>query len=123
MVLVIGGGQYGGVELNVRAQVEAVRHMIGVVQDLWLGGVFLGPDPLLFKFGTETERVLHAFHVAARTGITVPVPSAADVCGLVQNPDIESGTTQAMKQVKTGEPRSDDKNVDVLSPGAGAVLR
>ena len=63
---------------DVAAQVEAVGHVVGVAQELGLGGVALAPLPLLLQRLVELVGVLHALHVAARTGIAVPVPGAAD---------------------------------------------
>ena len=72
------------VEPDVAAQIEPVGDVLDVAQDLGLRRVFLGPDPLLLELVRERVRVLHALDVAARAGIPVPVPHAADVgSGLV----------------------------------------
>ena len=72
------------VELDVAAQVEAVGDVVDVAQDLRLGGVALGPVPLLLELVGERVRVVQALDVAARARVAVPVPGAADaVAGLV----------------------------------------
>jgi hypothetical protein len=67
-----------GLELDVAPQVVAVGDVVGVFQDLGLGGVALGPLPFLLELGRELVGILHALDVAARAGIAVPVPGAAD---------------------------------------------
>ena len=67
-----------GVELDVAAQVEAIGDVVDVVQDLRLGGVALGPLPFLLQLVGEGVGILQALDVAARAGIAVPEPGAAD---------------------------------------------
>src|SRR5204862_106975 len=66
------------VELDVVAQVEAIRDVVRVLEDLGLRCVALGPIPLLLELVGELVRVLHALDVAARARVAVPVPGAAD---------------------------------------------
>ena len=81
--LVEGGGRHLRLELDVLAEVEAVGDVVGVGEDLGLRGVALGPLPLLLEVLVEAVGVLHALDVAARAGVAVPVPGAADaVAGL-----------------------------------------
>ena len=83
--LVEHGRGDAGVELDVGAQVEAVGDVVGVFQDLRLGGEALGPLPLLLQLVRERVRILHALDVAARAGIAVPVPGAADAGALLEH--------------------------------------
>src|ERR1043165_300553 len=72
-----GGGDVR-VELDVAPQIETVRHMIGVAQQLRLCRVTLAPLPFLLQRVGELVRILHALDVAARARIAVPVPGPAD---------------------------------------------
>ena len=76
--LVEHGAFDAGVELDVGAQIEPVRDVVGVFQDFRLRRVALAPVPFLLQFVGERIGILHAFDVAARAGIAVPVPGAAD---------------------------------------------
>src|SRR3546814_4374563 len=77
--LVEGGAGDARVEGDVAAQVETVGDMAGIAEDFGLARETLGPVPLLLQVLGEGIRILHALHVAARAGIAVPVPGAADV--------------------------------------------
>src|SRR4029077_9833958 len=78
VALVEGRRGNARVEQDMPAQVEAVGDVIGVAQNLRLRRVLLRPIPLLVELFGERERILHAFDVATRAGIAVPVPGAAD---------------------------------------------
>ena len=65
-------------EPDVPAEIEPVRHMLQVAQDLRLGGEALAPPPLLLQCVGELVRILDTIEVAAGAGIAVPVPGAAD---------------------------------------------
>ena len=54
--LVEGGGGHARVELDVTAQVEAVGDVLDVAQDLRLGGVALGPAPVLLERDVGSRR-------------------------------------------------------------------
>ena len=84
--LVEHGALDAGVELDVRPQVEAVGDMVGVFQNLRLRRVALAPVPFLLQFFGERIGILHALDVAARAGIAVPVPGAADARALLDRP-------------------------------------
>jgi hypothetical protein len=53
-------------------------------------------------------------NVAAGAGISVPVPGAADIVGLLQHHRGEAGLAQPVQEVQAGEPGSHDRNVDQL---------
>ncbi len=79
-----------GIELDVAAQVKPVGDMVGVFQNFRLRRVALAPVPFLLQFVGERIGILHAFDVAARTGIAVPVPGAADIAALLIDPHRQS---------------------------------
>jgi hypothetical protein len=85
-----------GLELDVAAQVETVGDVVGVAQDLGLGGVTLRPLPFLLQFGRELVGILDAFDVAARAGIAVPVPGAAEVLAGLEHPHPKTLQAQAV---------------------------
>ena len=97
---------------DVPAQVEAVGDVIGVVENLRLRRVFLRPVPLLVEFFRERERILHALDVAARAGIAVPVPGAADAATGLIDPRGEAESAQAVQHVHAGEAGADDDGVE-----------
>jgi len=83
-----------GSECDVGSQVESVSDMVQVAKDLRLGGVLLAPVPVLLKLLVKGVRVVHAFDIASRAGVAVPVPDSADaVCGL-EDPDGQAVTAQ-----------------------------
>ena len=79
-----------GVELDIGAQIEAVGDVVGVFQNLRLRRVALAPVPFLLQFVGERIGILHALDVAARAGIAVPVPGAADAAALLVDPRRQS---------------------------------
>ncbi len=78
-----------GVERDVAAQVEFVGDPVQVGEDLGLGGVLLGPVPLLLQFVGERIAVIDALDVAARARIPVEVPGAAQFGRGLDHPDRE----------------------------------
>ena len=70
-------------ELDVAPQVEPVGDEVEVAQDLGLRRRSARSTPLPLQLLGEAVRVLDALDVAARAGVAVPVPRAADaVAGL-----------------------------------------
>ena len=102
-----------GLEPDVAAQVEAVSDMVGVAQDLGLGGVALRPFPFLLQLGRELVGILDAFDVAARAGIAVPVPGAADALAGLEYPDPKTLLAQAVQHVHAAEPGADDDRIEI----------
>ena len=101
--LVVGGGDDAGVEFDVPAQVEAVGHMIGVLQDFRLRGVALRPAPLLLQRLRELIGVLQALHIATGTWVAVPVPGAAHPAATLEDAGGEPEPPQPMQHVQAGE--------------------
>src|SRR5262249_32077061 len=111
------------VELDVAAEVEAVCDVVQVPQDLGLGGVALGPRPLLLDLGRERIAVVHRLDVAAGPRIPVPPPRSADAAGGVEAPDREAEGAQPVVRVQAGEAGADDDRVDIgRSSGHDASL-
>ena len=110
--LVEGSRRDAGVERDVPAQVETVGDMVGVGEYLGLRRVFLRPVPLLVEFFREREGILHALDVAARAGIAVPVPGAADAAAGFIDPRGKAESAQAVQHVHAGETRADDDGVE-----------
>ena len=100
------------VELHVASQFEAVRYVVGVLQDLGLGRVALGPLPLLLEPIGEAVGVLHALDVAARPGVAVPVPGAPYVARRPRRPASSDPGHAAVEHVHTGESGADDHGVE-----------
>ena len=111
--VVPGRGGHPGLELDVAAQVEPVGDVVHVAEDLGLGGVALGPGPLLLELGRERVAVVHRLDVAARPGIAVPPPRPADVGGGFVALERQAELAQAVVRVEPGEAGADDDGVDV----------
>jgi len=100
-----------GVELDVAPEIEAVRHVVDVTQDLGLRAVALGPTPFLLQFVREGIRVLHAFDIAATSGVAVPVPGAANPAAGLECMHFEAEFTQTMDRVEAAHPSADDDRI------------
>src|SRR5262249_31273750 len=110
-------------ELDVATEVEPVGHVLEVPQDLRLGGVALGPRPLLLQLGRERVAVVHRLDVAARPGVAVPPPRPADAAARREPPDGQPRRAQPMVRVQAGEAGADHDGVDVVgSSGHAASL-
>jgi hypothetical protein len=107
-----------GAECDVRPQVESVGDVVQVAKDLRLGGVLLAPVPLLLKLLVKGIRVVHAFDIASRAGVAVPVPDSADTVRGLEHPDGQAGTAQPVQRVQAGEAGPYHHHVDV--PGHAA---
>ena len=83
-----------GAECDVRSQVESVGDVVQVAKDLRLGGVLLAPVPVLLKLLVKGVRVVHAFDIASRAGVAVPVPDSADAVRGLEHPDGQAVTAQ-----------------------------
>ena len=100
-------------EPDVAAQVVAVGDVVEVALDLGLRGEVLGPHPLLLELGVEAERVLEARDVAARAGIAVPEPGAADAGALLEHHDAQALLAKDLQRVEAGHAGADDDDVDI----------
>jgi len=73
-----------GLEANVTPEIVTVGDEAQIAQDLGLGRVFLRPGPGGLEVRIEGVAVIDGLDIAARTGISVPVPGAADVAGFFE---------------------------------------
>ena len=103
-----------GAEADVVPEIIAVGDKAEIAQDFRLGRVFLRPGPRLLEFRIEGVAVVDGLDVAARAGIAVPVPGAADVAGFFQHDRRKSGLAQPMQDIETGKAGSDHRHVDLL---------
>ena len=111
---------HAGIELDIRAEIEAIRDVVGIAQDFRLRRIALAPFPLLLQFVGEGIGILHAFDIAARAGIAVPVPGATDVAALLEHPRRQSEPAQPMQHVHAGKAGAD--NDDVVFAGLRRAL-
>ena len=103
---------HAGVETDMRAQTEAIGDVVGVSEDLGLRRIFLRPVPLLVEFFREREGILHALDVAARAGIAVPVPGAADAAAGFIDPRGKAKPAQPVQHIEAGKTRADHDRVE-----------
>ncbi len=104
--------RHARVELDVAAQVEAIRHVVGIAQELRLRGIALAPLPLLLQSLVKLIGILHAFHVAACARIAVPVPRSPDAAAGLEHARHKAHAAQPVQHVQSGEPRADDHGVE-----------
>ena len=109
-----------GVELDVGPQVETIRDVVGVFQNLRLRRVALAPVPFLLQLFGERIGILHALDVAARAGIAVPVPRAADARALLKDARRHPLPAQPVQHVHAGKARTDHDDVVSLSRFGGS---
>ena len=112
-----------GAKADVAPQVVAVGDEAEVAQDFGLGCVFLRPLPRALQLRIERVAVVDGLNVAARAGISVPVPGAADVVGLLQHDRREAGFAQAMQKVQAGKSGTYHCDVDLLRLTAARRFR
>ena len=114
-----------GIEGIVPAQVEAVGNVIGILENLGLGGEALTPLPLGQQFGRERIGIVEALHIAARAGIAVPEPGAADVrCGL-EAEGCEPHFAEFIVRIEPGKAGTDHRNIDCgghIAPCFGLII-
>src|SRR5262249_20450733 len=101
-----------GIEGDIAVEVEALRHVPGIAQELRLGRVALAPVPLLLQRRVELIGVLDALHVAARARIAVPVPGAANIAAGLENAYAKAAAGQAVQHVHAGKASPDDRDVE-----------
>ena len=107
-----------GAKADVAPQIVSVGDEAEIAQDFRLRGVFLRPLPRALQFGIERVAVIDGLNVAARAGIAVPVPGAADVAGLLDHHRREAGLAQAMQEIEAGKSGADHGDIDLLRRAA-----
>ena len=111
--LVVVRGRDAAVEPDVALQVEPVGDEVQIAHDLGLAGIALGPFPFPHQLRRERVPIDVAFRIAARAGIAVPVPGAADPAARFQHLDRQAKpVAQAEQLIQTGEPGADDQRVE-----------
>src|SRR5581483_5715921 len=95
------------------AEIEAVGDVGEIAQDFRLLGIAQAPRPLLRQFLRERVAVVVALAVAARAGIAVPIPDAADVLALLEADDLEAEAAQLVDGIEPCEARTDDDGIAV----------
>ena len=113
-------GHHTGVQLHIAAQVEAIGNVVDVAQDFWLGAVAFRPFPHLLQVVGEGIGVLEAFDVAARAGIAVPEPGAANVRPGLESAHAQAHAAQAVDGVQPGQSAPDNGDVE---PGQDTPIR
>ena len=87
--------------------------MVGIAQYFGLLGVAFSPLPILLQLFRERVGILHAFHVTARTRVTVPVPGAAHAIARLKNPRRQPKLAQLVQHVQPGKTGANDDGIEV----------
>src|SRR5205814_7681501 len=107
------GGCHARAEAYVALQVEAIRDMVEVANDLRLLRIALRPFTRLQHRLGERIAVGMALRIAACAGIAVPVPGAADAVGRLQHANRQAEpVAQAVQLIETRKPGADDQRVE-----------
>ena len=103
------------VEQAVVVELELLRHLLAVLEDLEPGGELHGGDVLhLF----QQREVGVRLDVAGDAGIAVPVPRAADVAALLAEAHVvEPGLAELVPQQEAGEPGADHQDLALVGQG------
>jgi hypothetical protein len=101
-----------GLEQHVAVQVVVLGDAPAVGEDLRRLGVLLGGDVArLF----EERKINVGFRIAGGARIAVPVPGAAEVAGLLDEPQVgDPGITQPRADQQPGEAAADHGDLDVV---------
>ena len=67
------------------------------------------------EVGVELIGILQAFDIAARAGITVPIPGAADPVASLDGDRRHARGTQAHQQIHAGEPGADNHHIHLFN--------
>ena len=105
---------YAGAELNIFAQIKAIRDVVSVALDLGLTGVAFAPVPLLLKLFGEGIGVFDTLDIDSRARIPVPVPGAADSLSDLEALHAQPAFSSAMDHVEPGEAGAHNHHVDLF---------
>src|SRR5690606_15323336 len=100
-------------ELHVTHQVEALRDMLDVRQNLMLRRVALRPVPFLLQVVVERVRVLEALDDTSRARILVPEPRTADAAASLESARLEAEAPHAMDGIEAGKAGADDRDIEL----------
>ncbi len=124
LLLIEFGPGDAGVELHIAFEVVTLGHMLEVAQDFGLLGVALTLFPFLQELLVKGEAVNIGIGVAARAGVTVPVPGAANGFTRFINPHLQSQfIAKRLEHVHTGKTCTDDDGIKVLSCASHVYLQ
>jgi hypothetical protein len=98
--------------LDVLAEIEPVRDMVHVLEDLGLRCVSLGPVPLPLQVVRERVLIFLALHVASGARVTVPEPGAAHARAASMI-FAENRGRGAVQHVQPREPSTNDDRVEL----------
>ena len=118
--LVVFGALHARVQFDMAAQIEPVRHMGDVAQDLGLRRIALAPAPFLLQLGREGVGIIEALDVAAGAGIAVVIPHAADIGGGFEHHDPLALLAQPVERAQARKARAHDGDIDGLGVLDGA---
>src|SRR6185295_10048110 len=101
-----------GREPVVPRQIEPVRHMIQIRQDLGLRRETLRPRPAALQVIVERVGIVHTFDIAACARIAVPVPRASDARGRLHAEHRQTFRDTTMYGVQPGEAGTDHDRIE-----------
>ena len=78
LTILIFGSDNPGIQFDVSQQVKSVSNMINVTKNFCLSRIPFRPVPFLFHIRRKRIGIRHAFGVASRSGIAIPVPGATN---------------------------------------------
>jgi hypothetical protein len=111
-LLVPGAGIDARVEGDVLAQAVAVGNVVGIAQHLGLGGEAFAPFPFVEQRLVEGVAIIEALHVAARAGVAVPPPGAADVVRRLEAAHGKAHRAQPVDGIHSAESGPDNQRIE-----------
>src|SRR3984893_2120406 len=113
-LFIVGSCSDSGVESDVAAQVEFIRHVIEVALVLRLAGKVLLPIPLLQELLRKRVTVAVTLGIESRARVTIPGPCAAHSAASLVNPHREPESTQTNQLIQSGNPGANDDRVKLF---------
>src|ERR1700730_15731642 len=113
-LFIVSGCRNRGVESDVAAQVEFIRHVVEVALVLRLAGEELLPIPLLQEFFRKRVTIAVTLGIETCPWVAVPVPCAAHSTASLVNPHGEPESPQTNQLIQSGNPGAYDDRVKLL---------
>ena len=110
------------IELDMAAQIEAVRHMLQIAECFGLRGEMLAPAPFLQQLIGKGIAIGVAFRIKARAGVAIPIPGAAQITAGLEHLDRIAKLPQAIQLIEAGNAGADDDHIG-LGQGRAGVCR
>ena len=101
-----------GGERVVPRQIEAVRDVLQIGQDLGLRREALRPRPAALQVVVERVGIVDTFDIAARARIAIPVPRASDAGAASMPSTVRPSDDTTVYGVQPGEARADHDRID-----------